>query len=306
MHSIMSFARSSCKNRAARAYRQYKKSIRTGAEGWISLAQFGLSGHTNAPSNANPFTTSQSNPTPAFSDFLGESRTTSLTYTQKYLLPSVVIYVPEVQIELWKPCAPHCSSSDRFFIPMTGFGEVEFARCGAVVNVRPTRIADEPKADRGNLVAEFRLRDGELQVQAPIPLQRIQLIVVCFRGHDEELVHVKNIRSQVQFSSVILTSRSEVTRGLFCGGHRNFEPRSDDEDDTWAGTHSPNFRTTPTGGRLVPYLRFNVQKAKYTTDLQWNRVSNLETSGPQVETLPLGHRAASHVTSQSHDRRNSA
>ncbi|GBM34840.1 hypothetical protein AVEN_208042-1 [Araneus ventricosus] len=27
-----------------------------------------------------------------------------------------------------------------------------------------------------------------------------------------------------------------------------------------------------------------------TTDLQWNRVSNLEPSGPEVETLPLGHR----------------
>ncbi|GBM65803.1 hypothetical protein AVEN_164692-1, partial [Araneus ventricosus] len=30
--------------------------------------------------------------------------------------------------------------------------------------------------------------------------------------------------------------------------------------------------------------------APYTADLQWNRVSNLEPSGPKVETLPLGHR----------------
>ncbi|GBM45592.1 hypothetical protein AVEN_150557-1, partial [Araneus ventricosus] len=32
---------------------------------------------------------------------------------------------------------------------------------------------------------------------------------------------------------------------------RNFEPRSDDEDDTWVGTSSPNFHATPTGGRLA-------------------------------------------------------
>ncbi|GBM58174.1 hypothetical protein AVEN_163941-1, partial [Araneus ventricosus] len=30
--------------------------------------------------------------------------------------------------------------------------------------------------------------------------------------------------------------------------------------------------------------------APYTADLQWNRVSNLEPSGPKAETLPLGHR----------------
>ncbi|GFX58378.1 hypothetical protein TNCV_306681 [Trichonephila clavipes] len=28
---------------------------------------------------------------------------------------------------------------------------------------------------------------------------------------------------------------------------RNFEPRSSDEDDTWADTPSPDFHTTPTG-----------------------------------------------------------
>ncbi|GBM90823.1 hypothetical protein AVEN_103541-1 [Araneus ventricosus] len=42
---------------------------------------------------------------------------------------------------------------------------------------------------------------------------------------------------------VISTSRFEVAGGLFWDGLRNFEPRSDDKDDTWAVT------TTPTGGR---------------------------------------------------------
>ncbi|GBM13362.1 hypothetical protein AVEN_81768-1, partial [Araneus ventricosus] len=45
---------------------------------------------------------------------------------------------------------------------------------------------------------------------------------------------------------VILTSRSEATRGLFRDGPRNFEPRSDDEDDP-----SSSFRAAPAGGRLA-------------------------------------------------------
>ncbi|GBN05801.1 hypothetical protein AVEN_88105-1 [Araneus ventricosus] len=88
-----------------------------------------------------------------------------------------------------------------------------------------------------------------------------------------------------------ITSRFEATRGLFRDGPRNFEPRSDDEDNTSAGTPSPRFRATPAGGRLAT-----------THDLACSRphtrrifsgigfVSNLRPSGPEVETLPLGHR----------------
>ncbi|GBM13261.1 hypothetical protein AVEN_164340-1 [Araneus ventricosus] len=50
---------------------------------------------------------------------------------------------------------------------------------------------------------------------------------------------------------VILTSRFEATQGLFWDGLCNFEPRSDDEDDTRAGTPSTNFHATPIGGRLA-------------------------------------------------------
>ncbi|GBN66470.1 hypothetical protein AVEN_26380-1 [Araneus ventricosus] len=50
---------------------------------------------------------------------------------------------------------------------------------------------------------------------------------------------------------VMLTSRFEATRGLFWDGLCNFEPRSDDEDDTRAGTPSTNFHATPMGGRLA-------------------------------------------------------
>ncbi|GFX10085.1 hypothetical protein TNCV_4539561 [Trichonephila clavipes] len=36
----------------------------------------------------------------------------------------------------------------------------------------------------------------------------------------------------------------------FGDGPRNFEPWSSDVDDTRAGTPSPNYHTTPTGGRF--------------------------------------------------------
>ncbi|GBO01060.1 hypothetical protein AVEN_98152-1, partial [Araneus ventricosus] len=53
-------------------------------------------------------------------------------------------------------------------------------------------------------------------------------------------------------------------------------------------------RTTP---ELAPPLQTpNVQQAPYTADLQWNRVSDLEPSGPKAETLPLGHRGLSRMT----------
>ncbi|GBO05665.1 hypothetical protein AVEN_224959-1 [Araneus ventricosus] len=44
---------------------------------------------------------------------------------------------------------------------------------------------------------------------------------------------------------------------------------------------------SPTERRMAPYVWFNVQQAQYTTNLQWNRISNLEPSAPKVETLPL-------------------
>ncbi|GBL83740.1 hypothetical protein AVEN_132648-1 [Araneus ventricosus] len=83
-------------------------------------------------------------------------------------------------------------------------------------------------------------------------------------------------------------SRFEATRGLFRDGPSNFEPRTDDEDDTRAVTPSPNFRTTPAGGHLAP-ADLTCTRATYTAVLRWNRVSNLKPSGPEVKTLPPGH-----------------
>ncbi|GBL72273.1 hypothetical protein AVEN_115235-1 [Araneus ventricosus] len=39
----------------------------------------------------------------------------------------------------------------------------------------------------------------------------------------------------------------------------------------------------------VPLLTYDLQQAQYTMDLQWNRVSNLECSDPEAETLALDH-----------------
>ncbi|GBM65191.1 hypothetical protein AVEN_130588-1 [Araneus ventricosus] len=71
----------------------------------------------------------------------------------------------------------------------------------------------------------------------------------------------------------------------FWDGPRHFRPRSNDEDDTSAGTPSPNFGTTPAGGRLAP-----TYDLMYTTDLQYNLVLNMEPSGYEAETLPPAHR----------------
>ncbi|GBM88489.1 hypothetical protein AVEN_269363-1 [Araneus ventricosus] len=46
----------------------------------------------------------------------------------------------------------------------------------------------------------------------------------------------------VYFSLVILTFCFKATRGLFSDGHRNFEPRSDDENDTCSGIPAPHQR----------------------------------------------------------------
>ncbi|GBL68586.1 hypothetical protein AVEN_120652-1 [Araneus ventricosus] len=57
------------------------------------------------------------------------------------------------------------------------------------------------------------------------------------------------------------------------------------------------FCTRPTLGRLAPYVLFNVKQAQYSTDLQWNRVSNMELSLSKAATLPLGHRGLRSVSS---------
>ncbi|GBM85849.1 hypothetical protein AVEN_37495-1 [Araneus ventricosus] len=44
----------------------------------------------------------------------------------------------------------------------------------------------------------------------------------------------------------------EATRGLFWNEPRNFEPQTDDVDDTCAATPIPNFRTTSAGGSGSP------------------------------------------------------
>ncbi|GBM26986.1 hypothetical protein AVEN_47186-1 [Araneus ventricosus] len=57
----------------------------------------------------------------------------------------------------------------------------------------------------------------------------------------------------------------------------------------------PDFRSTPAGGRLPPMYDLTCNRPTYTADVQWNQVSNLELSGPEVETLPIGDRVKKDV-----------
>ncbi|GBN58597.1 hypothetical protein AVEN_259673-1 [Araneus ventricosus] len=49
----------------------------------------------------------------------------------------------------------------------------------------------------------------------------------------------------------------------------------------------PSFHTTPAAERLCDLA---CTMPLCTADLQWNRVSNLQPSGSEAETLPVGHR----------------
>ncbi|GBN03988.1 hypothetical protein AVEN_137144-1 [Araneus ventricosus] len=65
----------------------------------------------------------------------------------------------------------------------------------------------------------------------------------------------------------ILKTRFEATRGIFCDGTCNFEPWSDDEDDTRAS--HPFFK--------LPYhtrgTKSDILGPTYTLDLWWDWVS---------------------------------
>ncbi|GBL85810.1 hypothetical protein AVEN_63149-1 [Araneus ventricosus] len=52
---------------------------------------------------------------------------------------------------------------------------------------------------------------------------------------------------------------------------------------------SPNFRATPAGRHLAS-TDFTCTRPAYTAVFRWNRVSNLESSDLEAETLPQGHR----------------
>ncbi|GBO03349.1 hypothetical protein AVEN_132871-1 [Araneus ventricosus] len=75
-----------------------------------------------------------------------------------------------------------------------------------------------------------------------IDVQRFQ--VQGFHSKSETLVSKPRAKYPQSCSLSFNTSAS-------LEGPRNFEPRSNDEDGTLAVTPSPNFRTTPAGGRLA-------------------------------------------------------
>ncbi|GBM91409.1 hypothetical protein AVEN_204279-1 [Araneus ventricosus] len=92
-----------------------------------------------------------------------------------------------------------------------------------------------------------------------------------------------------QLSLVILMSSFEATRGLFWDGPRNFEPRSDDEDDTRADKPLSKLPLHTNGWTFGHYLWFSVQQALHGR-------SSLESgfekgaSAPKAEKLSIGYR----------------
>ncbi|GBL80288.1 hypothetical protein AVEN_92214-1 [Araneus ventricosus] len=51
---------------------------------------------------------------------------------------------------------------------------------------------------------------------------------------------------------------------------------------------SPNFLITPMGERFSPTDNSTCNRHRNIVDLQWNRVSSLEPSAPETETLSYG------------------
>ncbi|GBO29675.1 hypothetical protein AVEN_88859-1 [Araneus ventricosus] len=71
---------------------------------------------------------------------------------------------------------------------------------------------------------------------------------------DSQLNCLQNSLVPRHLPQATATIMSSSLQGSFWNGLRNFEPLSDDEGNTRAGIPSPNFRTTPTGRCLTPYV----------------------------------------------------
>ncbi|GBO29555.1 hypothetical protein AVEN_266781-1 [Araneus ventricosus] len=85
-------------------------------------------------------------------------------------------------------------------------------------------------------------------------------------------------------AQLIYTLHFEATRGLFWNGPRNFELCSDDEGDTHLCKRSRRIsgRTSGSNGLAVQKTRLHGSS--------W-----MELSGPEAETLPLGHRGVPQI-----------
>ncbi|GBN04771.1 hypothetical protein AVEN_167843-1 [Araneus ventricosus] len=84
----------------------------------------------------------------------------------------------------------------------------------------------------------------------------------------------------------MLTSRFKAPRRLFWAGLVMLNLVQTTRTTPELTPLSPNFHTNE---RALDPQR-NMQQVQYTTDLQWNRVSNLVPAGPKAETLPLDYR----------------
>ncbi|GBM92891.1 hypothetical protein AVEN_241709-1, partial [Araneus ventricosus] len=86
------------------------------------------------------------------------------------------------------------------------------------------------------------------------------------------------------FHFLVYSSHVEATRRPLWVGHRNSEPRSDNEDDTLVGTPTPNLRSTPPGGRLTHDVVFSVHHDHMYVGSSLKSGFELEPSGHEAET----------------------
>ncbi|GBO02242.1 hypothetical protein AVEN_236349-1 [Araneus ventricosus] len=82
----------------------------------------------------------------------------------------------------------------------------------------------------------------DLQISENLRVNKIELSDVTCSENEVDLL----IRADLIVKLLMISN----TRAIL-GRTRNFEPRSDDEDDTSAGTPALNFHATPTGGCLA-------------------------------------------------------
>ncbi|GBM80242.1 hypothetical protein AVEN_25319-1 [Araneus ventricosus] len=90
-------------------------------------------------------------------------------------------------------------------------------------------------------------------------------------------MHQNNASASIECTGLTPSSYINV---LFWDGPHNFERRSDCEDDFWAGVPLSKLPHHDSAGDVWPLRMDEQAMAPYTVDLQCNRVSNLELSGP--------------------------
>ncbi|GBM06585.1 hypothetical protein AVEN_220027-1 [Araneus ventricosus] len=91
-------------------------------------------------------------------------------------------------------------------------------------------------------------------------------------------------------SLIALKARYETNGGLFWDGSRNFEPQSNVEDDTRAGSPSLSFRTATEGRRMTHEVGFSAHRVLIYGGSPIESGFEPGASGAVAKTLRQRHR----------------